>query len=346
MIKKNRLTIIEVAKIAGVSRQTVSRVLNNRPDVAPETRQRVLDVVQELGYQPSQIARSLSQGESRTLGVVAYAIFYYGPSRTLSVVENQANHLGYSLALSLTHDLADIDVLKVLGELNAQHVDGIIWAVPQYGDVREQFIKAIENFSIPIVCANMEPYDSYSLVDSDNFEGGKLATQHLIDQGFTEIGIITGPMGWLVSRQRYEGYKAAKAIADLSHNDELVVQGDWTPRSGYEGMVRLLERNSKLEAVFACNDQMALGVLRAAALAGKRIPEDIALVGYDNIPEAEFFCTPLTTVRQNFGEQGKIMADEFERRIRNRRNNISDIPRSEFLLPELLVRESSIRSES
>jgi LacI family transcriptional regulator len=343
MVGKKKITIYDVANQAGVSRQTVSRVMNNRPDVAPETRERVLDVVQKLGYQPSQLARGLSQGTSCTLGVVGYGIYYYGPSRTLSVVENQANQHGYSLALSLAHKLESIDFAKILGDLLSQHVDGIIWAVPQFGDNRDRFLSVIERVTVPVVCANMQPHNAFSLIDSDNFGGGVLATKHLIDQGHRKVGIITGPSDWLVSKQRFGGWMAAYDDAQIPFDENLVFEGDWSAASGYHGLFHLLETNSNMDALFACNDQMALGVLRAASKVGINIPKDLALVGYDNIPEAEYFCSPLTTIRQNFSEQGRIMVDEIERRIRTRQDGNADIPKTEFLEPELVVRESSIR---
>ena len=156
---KRKITIYDVADKAGVSRQTVSRVLNNKPDVAPETRERVLGIIQKLGYQPSQVARSLSQGTSfhcRDCGL-RYQV-YYGPSGTLCVVERQASEHGYSLTLSLTHEPEEIDISPILNNLVSQHVDGIIWAVPQIGDDREQLLAVIGNINVPIVCANMLPF--------------------------------------------------------------------------------------------------------------------------------------------------------------------------------------------
>ena len=344
MQNKKKITIYDVANEAGVSRQTVSRVLNSRPDVARETRKRVQEVIQRLGYQPSQLARSLSQGTSCTLGIVGYGIEYYGPSRTLSVIEQQANEHGYSLSLSLTHEPEDIDIARIFNSLISQHVDGIIFTVPQIGVNHQRLIDTLANISTPLVCTNMMPHASYSLVDSDNFEGGVLATKHLIEQGNQRIGIITGPSNWMASKQRFEGWKAAHNAAGLQIDENLVVEGDWTSASGYQGMQHLIEKSPEIDAVFACNDQMALGVLRAASQTHHKIPDDIALVGYDNIPESEYFPSPLTTIRQNFSEQGKIIVEELERRIRERGEDMEDIPKTVFLTPELIIRESTIRT--
>ena len=338
---KRKITIYNVADKAGVSRQTVSRVLNNKPDVAPETRERVLGIIQKLGYQPSQVARSLSQGTSCTLGIVGYGIEYYGPSRTLSVVERQASEHGYSLTLSLTHEPEEIDISPILNNLVSQHVDGIIWAVPQIGDNREQLLAVIGNIDVPIVCANMLPHPSFSLIDSNNFDGGKLATEHLVQQGRQKIGIITGPMTWIASAQRYDSWQTTLISANLPQDESLVYEGDWSAASGYQGLLQLIKANPDIDGVFACNDQMALGVLKAAAELAKNIPGDIALVGYDNIPESEYFSSPLTTIRQNFSGQGKKIVAEIKRRIQERNEGKEDTLETEIMTPELIIRESS-----
>jgi LacI family transcriptional regulator len=341
MTRSKRITILNIAEEAGVSRQTVSRVLNNKPDVAPETRERVLKIIQRTGYQPSRLARSLSQGTSCTLGVVGYGIEYYGPSRTLSVVEKQAGELGYSLSLNLIHDPEDEDILRIFYDLVSQHVDGIIWTVPQIGENREGLLDAICKITIPVVCVNAIPHKSFSLVESNNVEGGKLAADHLISLGRKKIGIITGPLSWIASVQRFESWQTSLNSAGLPCDENLVSEGDWSAESGYHGLSRLIISNPELDAVFACNDQMALGAMKAAAEHGKKIPDEIALVGYDNIPESEFFPSPLTTVRQNFTEQGKKIVEEIERRIRARNEGEEDVPSIELLQPELIIRASS-----
>jgi LacI family transcriptional regulator len=341
MDTRRKLTIYDVANEAGVSRQTVSRVLNNRPDVARETRERVQNIIGKLGYQPSQLARSLSQGISCTLGVVGYGIEYFGPSRTLSVVESHAAQHGYSLTLILTHEPEEANISEILNNLRSQHVDGIIWAVPQIGNNRERLLEAIENISIPVVCANMLPHSSFSLVDSNNLEGGKLATQHLIDQGYQKIGIITGPLNWIASTQRYQSWLATLDSSQQAGDESLVFVGDWSAASGYQGLFQLFKNNPDMDAVFACNDQMALGVLKAASELGKKVPEDLAIVGYDNIPESEYFSSPLTTVRQNFTGQGRKIVEEIERRIRDRKEGNEDTPKAEVMKPELIIRGST-----
>lgn len=341
MARSKRITIFDVADESGVSRQTVSRVLNNKPDVAPDTRERVLEVIKRTSYQPSQLARSLSQGISCTLGMVGYGIEYYGPSRTLSVVEREASNYGYSLTLRLIHDPEGEDISGILNSLISQHVDGIIWAVPQIGDNRERLIDAVSDLTVPVVCSNATPHETFSVIESNNIEGGKLATHHLINLGKKRIGIITGPLSWVASVQRFNSWRESLKSAGLEGHKSRVFEGDWSAKSGYEGFYQLIKANPDLDGVFACNDQMALGVLKAAAEIGKKIPEEIALVGYDNIPESEYFSSPLTTIRQNFAEQGKKVVEEIERRIQDRSKDNEDIPENILMKPELIIRDSS-----
>jgi DNA-binding LacI/PurR family transcriptional regulator len=342
MPEKRRITIFEVAEHAGVSRQTVSRVLNDRPDVAPETRQRVKEIIQELGYQPSALARGLSQGTSTSIGVIGYGLEFYGNSRVLSEIETQANYRGYTLALSLMHEPGQNQVDRFLRELDSRHVAGIIWAVPHIGNNRSWLINSLDRISVPIVCVSMEPHPDLSVVEIDNFIGGKTATAHLLENGYQKIGIITGPSTWWAAQQRLEGWKAALIAAGLEINPTHIYEGDWSARSGFHCGKKLLEEHPDIEAIFAGNDQMALGIQKAAINLGLDIPGDLALVGYDNIPESEFFPTALTTIRQGFTDLGRKAIEELERRIKESYEHEEDSPRSQLILPHLIIRQSSI----
>jgi LacI family transcriptional regulator len=341
MAEKKRITIHQVAREAGVSRQTVSRVINNRPDVAPETRERVQAVIKQLGYKPSAVARSLSQGKSCTIGVVGYGLEFYGISRVVTEIEAQANSRGYSIALSLIHEPEQNDVGNLLGELVARHMDGIVWAVPHIGNNRNWLIKALGTISVPVVCVSMEPHPELTVIEVDNFIGGKLVTEHLIEQGYRNIGVIKGPSSWWASRRRVDGWKAAMEEAGFEVNPEWIVEGNWSAESGYRSAKKLLHEFPNIEAIFACNDQMALGVQKAANTLGFHIPEDLALVGYDNIPESEFYNVSLTTIRQGFTELGKVAMQELDRKIREEARDGTTTPEAIFIKPELIVRESS-----
>jgi LacI family transcriptional regulator len=337
------VTIKSVAQEAGVSIQTVSRVINDRPDVADATRQRVLEVIDRLGYRPSNIARSMVQGRSCTLAVVGYGLEYFGPSRILSGIETQANEMGYSLLLSLMRQ-PEGDVIQVIQDLLAHHVDGIIWGVPEIGLKQNWMEGELARIDVPMVFLDTPPHTGLSVVNIDNRRGGRLATRHLIRRRYREIGLVAGPDNWWAwaAGQRELGWQDALREAGLTIQDSLVVRGDWTAASGERGLKQLLEQHATVDAVFASNDQMALGVLKAAREMELRVPEDLAVVGYDDVPEAAYFCPPLTTVRQDLQEMGRSAVTELGRLI-----DAGTLPREKsqrvdvMLQPELVVREST-----
>jgi LacI family transcriptional regulator len=337
-----KVTIRDVAAASGVSRQTVSRVLNNKPDVAPDTRQRVLDIIEQLDYRPSNIARSLTQGRSFTLGVVSYGVQYFGPSHTLVGIERQANEMGYQLHLSLVRDPSESGV-QILHDMVSYHVDGILWAVSEIGNNRDWTQKEICQLAVPVVFLDMRPCPTLSVVNVDNWRGGYIATRHLMDQGHQSIGLITGPMDWWSARQRKSSWQAALEEMDLDVDESLVVEGTWSAASGERGLHRLLAQRPDVSAVFASNDQMALGALKAASEMDRKVPEDLAVVGYDDVPEAAFFSPPLSTVRQDLNELGRCAVRELARLIEARQQGQADIePQTILLQPELIVRKSSV----
>jgi len=337
----DRITIRDVAAAAGVSRQTVSRVLNEKPDVAPETRQRVQDVIERLEYRPSSIARSLTQGRSYTLGVVSYGVQYFGPSHTLVGIEHQASELGYTLLLSLIRQPQTSSV-HLLHDMLAYHVDGILWAASEIGNNRDWTEKEICQLTVPVVFLDMQSCPNLSVVNVDNRLGGYIATRHLLDQGYRHIGLIAGPLDWWSARQRKLGWQEALHEAGLVAEDGLVVEGTWSAASGQRGLRHLLEQHPEIEAVFACNDQMALGAMKEASKSGRRIPDDLAIVGFDDVPEAAFFCPSLSTVRQDLNELGRTAVRELDRMIQAaHQGEPAGEPKAILLEPQLLVRESS-----
>ena len=339
MIKK-RVTIREVAHAAGVSTQTVSRVLNDRPDVADDTRERVREIIADLGYSPNVLARSLIQGRTHTLGVVGYGLSYYGPARVLTGIERRANEMGYSLLLSLLREPETTTGMEVYQNLIDRQVDGIIWAVPEIGTNREWAAQQIQKLHVPVVFINMQPIDGAAVAAVDNFAGGHIATRHLLDQGYRKIGIISGPPSWWEARERLSGWRNAMNGAGIKDLDALQVTGDWYPSSGARGLEELLRRTPDLEAVFACNDPMAAGALQAARRLGRRVPHEIAIVGYDDVPEAAYYEPALTTIRQPLAELGGQAVDQLIRLVKNPETNCEPV----WLHPQLIVRESSVRS--
>lgn len=337
-----RITIKDVAERAGVSTMTVSRVLNNRPDVSPQTRKHVQAVIDELGYAPNMAARGL-KGRSRTLGVVATGIEFYGPSRTLASIENRANELGLSLILSLIADPEYDTGEDTLTNLLAHQTEGILWAVPEIGDNCEWLCERIPKINTPVVFLNMEPRPNLSMSAVDNFYGGQLATNHLAEQGYQHIGIITGPLSWWEARQRLEGWKSVLVERGLDADmDRLISYGDWTPGTGEAGLLQLLGQAPSLDAVFTSNDQMALGVLKATQEVGLRVPEDLAIVGFDNVPESAFFSPPLTTIKPGLTKMGSMTVNMLSEMIEAREIGEVIAPKHEWITPQLIVRKSSI----
>lgn len=336
------VTIVDVAKRANVSAGTVSNVLTGKRPVADVTRARVLRAVEELGYQPNLLARSLVNRSSNTLGVVAYGLEYYGPSRTLVGIEQQAAALGYSLLLDLLHRPDGQAVDAVLAELTARRVDGIIWAVHEVGDNHAWIDEARLRSLPPMIFLTMEQRPGAVIVATDNRAGARLATQHLIDVGRRTIGILIGPTSWWEVRERVVGWRRALEGAGLDASPELVAEADWTAAAGEAALKALLVRRPDVDAIFACNDQMALGALHCCLAGGRRVPDDLAIVGFDNTPESAFFWPSLTTVRQHLAELGRAAVSELHHRIELRLDGVEPTPPTMRLLqPELIVRESS-----
>jgi DNA-binding LacI/PurR family transcriptional regulator len=296
--KNQQITISQVAKEAGVSSQTVSRVINNRQEITPETRRHVQDVIKRLGYRPNAIARSLSQRRSQTLGVAASGLEYYGPSHSLIGVEQGATEQGFSILLNLLHQTENENVEQIVNGLISRQVEGIIWAVPEIGSNRVWFREIVPQLAIPVIFLNTQSNETLHVVEINNRNGGYMATKHLLERGYRKIGLIAGPLTWWTARERRRGWQEALAAEGIPFNDSQVAEGDWSAESGERGLYELSEKFPDVQAVFACNDQMALGLMRAARKLGKRIPEDLAVLGFDDIPESAFFFPPLTTIRR------------------------------------------------
>jgi len=294
-----RPTIKEVAAAAGVSTQTVSRVINERPDVSPETRKRVQDIIDRLGYQPSALARSLIRQRSYTLGVVTAGLKFIGPSRTLNGITGAAEALGYSLLLKEQPRFDSNDVSAVFQKLLARHVDGIIWAVPEVGDNRSWVDAFSLDLDVPIVYLTMQPRPGMHIVAVDNYIGAHMAVNHLIEQGYRHIGHISGPMDWWEARERTAAWKDALIQAGLEYDDRARVEGNWSSASGAQAIQDLHDQYPEMDAVFVANDQMALSALQYACRNNISVPDDLGIVGFDNIPEGAFFWPPLTTVDQD-----------------------------------------------
>ena len=339
---RKRVTIRDVAAAAGVSHQTVSRVLNRRPDVADETRARVWQVIEEMNYRPSAIARSLSQQRSLTLGIVTAGLKYVGPSHTLNGITKQAEALGYTLLLKELPDFHANDVQPLLNSLLERRVDGILWAVPEVGDNRGWLEKQLDRLAMPMIFMTMEARPGVSTVAIDNYAGGRIATEHLLQQGFRHIAHISGPLDWWEARQRQAGWRDALLAAGVPKGQLHTEEGTWSSASGERAIGRLLASYPEMDAVFAGNDQMALSILQVACRQGMQVPQDLAVIGFDGLPEAAHYWPPLTTVYQNLQLLGSTAVQELIRAIDAHRLDPGTFePRTILLRPELIVRESS-----
>jgi DNA-binding LacI/PurR family transcriptional regulator len=320
--------IRDVARLAGVSYQTVSRVLNDSPSIRATTKQRVLDVIAETGFVPNAAARVLVTSRSRTIGVLSQQGTFYGPATSVTAIEHAARAAGYRLSITTVE--GDRESIRVgVDQLMSQSVEAIVVIAPQRRtfDVLDQ-----TSIGVPFVTLQGTDFGAHSM-SVDQAAGARLATQHLIDCGHRDIVHLAGPADWIEAEARARGFAEQLAVAGLTSRPPIV--GDWTAESGYRAGRELL-RERDFTAVFASNDQMALGFMHACREAGVDVPSAISVVGFDDIPEAAHFSPPLTTVRQNFDELGEravaILLAELK--------GIEDHS-PESLVPELVVRETT-----
>uniref|UniRef100_UPI003D81C6A6 Ancestral LacI Transcription Factor n=1 Tax=Escherichia coli TaxID=562 RepID=UPI003D81C6A6 len=271
---------------------------------------------------------------SHTIGVVTTGLSFYGPSQILVGIERAAREHGYSLLLATVHEDPD-EVEEAINTLRERRVDGIIIVAPHNSEEEAQL--AQEAGVPPVVFLSAQP-PGVPTVSVDQYAGARLATEHLLDLGHRRIALITGPQDWLEARERLQGWREALAEAGLP--PPAVLQGDWSAASGYEAARQLLEQPD-FTAIFAANDQMALGVLRALHERGLRVPDDVSVVGFDDIPESAYFHPPLTTVRQDFEELGRQAVEQLLEMIEG-----EEPPPPAVLPPELIVRESTAPPEN
>ena len=335
-----RVTVKDVARAAGVSTQTVSRVMNNYSFVSDKTRQHVQAVVKQLGYRPSTLARSLIQQRSYTLGVVTFGLKYIGPSRTLNGIADQADELGFMLLMKKMDNFNPARLDEVIDSLLARQVDGIIWDVPE-NDQNREWAQGIKDLPVPIVFMSMEPQPGYSVVSIDSYLGAQIATQHLLDQGCRHIGHIAGSLDWWEARLRLQGWHDTLEKAGLQVTEQQWEQGNYSSASGALAIEKLFARFPEMDGIFVANDQMALSVLREACRRGIKVPEQLAVVGFDGIPESAYFFPSLSTISQDPQQLGGQAVQSVVDMIRARQENKPLTPQNILIPPILVVRESS-----
>jgi DNA-binding LacI/PurR family transcriptional regulator len=293
----------DVARLAGVSGQTVSRVANERHNVDAATRDRVQAAMRELGYRPNSAARALRIGQFRSIGVIVFELQSVGTTRTLNAIAAAATRIGYSVNLMPVLDVNQLAVTSAFSRLGEQAVDGIIILIEAH-TLDQAGVLLPEG--LPVVVVDSSAHYDYPIVDSDQAQGARLATEHLLDLGHSTVWHLGGPPTSFAANRRRRSWELT--LKERGCEVPPVLDGDWSPGSGYE-TGRLLAANPDVTAVFVANDQMALGLLRALHEAGRAVPGDVSVVGFDNQEEAAQFWPPLTTIHQSFAEVGRRSVD-------------------------------------
>jgi DNA-binding LacI/PurR family transcriptional regulator len=320
----------DVARLAGVSHQTVSRVLNEHPNVRPLTRDRVLAAIRELAYRPNAAARTLVTRRTHTFGVITSDTMLYGPTSMLYGFERAA-HDSYFVSVASLPALDRRSMLDAVDRFLGQGIEGIVviatvdTAVAALGHVPPE---------VPLVAVGCGTRASVTSVAIDNVAGAAAATRYLLSLGHQSVFHVAGPDNCLDARERAEGWR--QALRETGADEPALLVGDWSASSGYRLGTRLAD-DPGLTAVFCGNDTMALGVIRALAERGLRVPEDVSIIGFDDVPEAGYYRPPLTTVRQDFGEVGRQALSTLVDRMSGA---IPAGPRVR-VAPELIVRASA-----
>ena len=325
-------TLYAVAKATGVSHQTVSRVVNGSPHVAEDTRDRVLKAIKSLNYHPNQTARQLVRQQSRLIGVISYGTRLYGPAHTLTSIDRAARRAGYQVLLT---GVAKVDrhVLRdAAQELVAHGVAGILVNVPleiRFSDLEFGLT------GLPFLTFDACTRRPFPTIQFDHRKGSYLITRHLLDFGHRRVAFLSGDKTWVCGRMRWQGW--TDALAEQRLRPGPAVEADWSSEGGYAGTMKLLADGSKFTAVVAANDQLALGAVAALEDAGLRVPDQVSVTGFDDMPESRFFRPSLTTVRLDFERNGELGVRSLLAWIEQ---GLTDA-QHHTIAPELVVRSSS-----
>lgn len=330
----NKPNIYDVAKLANVSHQTVSRVINQSQKLRPETRERVLAAMQTLGYVPSAAARALVTSKSKMIGILVTDSIYYGPAHALNAMQLEARANGY-FAIAVTVDPTDTQsVDDGIAHLRQLNIDGLLVISPQ-NDFVEELKTGLPN--IPVVYLDSPAAAGQHAIALDNYTAARIATRHLIELGHRNLLHISGTESWFAASSRRKGFLDEAQASDATVR---VVAADWSIEAGYR-IGSEFDLASGVTAIFAGNDHLALGLLRAFAVRKIHVPHQVSVVGFDDIPEAAYFEPPLSTMAPNFAELGRAAMGIMLGTL-----NESTLTSSAALIPELVVRESTARISS
>jgi DNA-binding LacI/PurR family transcriptional regulator len=331
--RRKEVTINDIAAVCGVSYQTVSRAINGMEDISKETRARVLKMAEKLGYRPNMAARHLATRQSTVIGIVTADISLYGATQVMLSVGQAAREAGYALMLAEIQEESVDEIRRAVDELCAHRVAGIL-----IFQVEADFRALRDSFrNVPIVGMNADfKYEAPSVFVDQQY-ASEMATNHLIHLGHSRIACISGPQGNFVARRRYQGW--LNALRQAGHNPGPSAEGDFSAKSGFAAASTLLANHrGQFTAVVAANDQMALGAIRAFEENKIRIPADISIVGFDDMPEAEFFRPPLSTVKHDFARIGQLGV----RCLLGQVNGISSFPKIHNIKPVFVERFSTM----
>ncbi|WP_347568613.1 LacI family DNA-binding transcriptional regulator [Isoptericola sp. AK164] len=293
-----RVSMADVARRAGVSSQTVSRVSNGYPGVVEATRRQVLDAMAELGYRPNSAARALRSGRFRTIGVILFSLSTTGNVRTLEAIATSAAAQGYAITVIPVEAPTQGGVRGAFTRLGELAVDAVILLMEVHLlDAADLTLPD----GVPVVVADSDADDRYPVIDTDQADGSRTAVQHLLDLGHRTVVHLAGPEQSFAGQRREDAWR--RTLTDAGCEVPEVYRGDWSAWSGYE-VGREIARTDAT-AVFAANDQMALGLMRALAESGRAVPDDVSVVGFDDVPDAVAYRPPLTTIHQDFAEVGR-----------------------------------------
>ena len=329
-VVRGKANMRQVAALAGVSHQTVSRVLNGHHSIRPATRERVLKVIEELDYRPNSAARALATRKTNRIGVLVDSAVEYGPNSTLRAIESAARATGYSVASVTVGRDGGPGPGVAFEHLMSQGIDALCVIAPRSSSL-DQLREATPH--IPALLVTAVADDTFLTASVDQELGAVLAVRHLIELGHRTIAHVSGPLDWLDARGRHRGWQAELRAAGLVEPE--VVVGDWTADFAYE-VARLPGRLPSCTAIFAANDQMALGLIHGLAERGINVPGDISIVGFDDLPEAKHFLPPLTTVRQDFGALGERSVEVLLAALEGRQ-----LDRRSIIAPRLIIRGST-----
>lgn len=322
--------MMDVASAAGVSHQTVSRVLNDSPLVTAATRARVQAAIAQLGYRRNNAARALARDRSDRIGMISSHMEEHGPSRIAVAVQEAGHSAGYDVSLVAITEFSERSMKSALDRLLDEAVEALVVAVA-HRLAMERVLSL--DLAIPVVVVQGVERDQVMAAGVDQERGARLATQHLLDLGHRRIAHVTGPMDWIESAQRRTGWHQAHEAIGVLPGPEL--SGDWSARSGYEAGLRIAN-DPEVTAVFAANDSMALGLLKALHERGRAVPAEISLVGFDDNPDAAFYWPALTTVSQNFSALGHQAVDLTVRALAG-----EERPSAPLIEPTLIVRDTA-----